>query len=555
MEIAFHPEIPTYSGGLGVLAGDTVRSAADWGVPLVAVTLVHREGYFNQSIDAEGLQHESPASWDVEKHLERLEPVICVQIECRNVLVRAWRYVMKGVKGATVPILLLDTDMPENSVEDRTLTDHLYGGDPRYRLCQEAILGIGGMRMLRALGYNALERFHLNEGHAALLTLELLNERLSERGETSPSLEDVAAIRRRCVFTTHTPVPAGHDRFPIALVDQVLGRQDLLRSHPSTIHDGHLNMTYLALNFSRYTNGVAKRHGEVSRRMFPEYAVDQITNGVHAATWTSGAIAQLFDRYIAHWREENFNLRLATGIPRNEVWDAHHAAKRTLIDHINGSMGVEMSADAFTIGFARRAATYKRADMLVSDVQRLKSIAARFGPIQIVYGGKAHPHDGGGKEIIQRVHEHLRALAPEIRAVYLPNYEMHLGAMITAGVDLWVNTPQRPLEASGTSGMKAALNGVPSLSILDGWWVEGCIENVTGWAIGHDAPLDELVNGNHSDAEAAILYDKLEHVILPMFTQNRDQFIDIMRHAIAINGSYFNTQRMVQEYVVKAYFG
>jgi starch phosphorylase len=555
MEIAFHSDIPTYSGGLGVLAGDTVRSAADWGVPLVAVTLVHREGYFNQSIDAEGVQHEAPASWEVENFAERLEPVICVQIERRNVLVRAWRYIMKGVKEATVPIILLDTDTPENSVEDRTLTDHLYGGDPRYRLCQEAILGIGGMRMLRALGFNAIERFHLNEGHAALLTLELLNERLAERAETTPSVEDVAAIRRRCVFTTHTPVPAGHDRFPIALVDQVLGRQDLLRSHASTIHDGHLNMTYLALNFSRYANAVAKRHGEVSRRMFPEYVVDSITNGVHAVTWTSDAMAKLFDRYIALWREENFNLRHATGIPRNEVWGAHHSAKRALIDHINSTLHTDMNADVFTIGFARRAATYKRADMLVSDVARLKAIVSKFGPLQIVYGGKAHPHDSGGKDLIRRVHEHLKALGPEIKAVYLPNYEMHLGALITAGVDLWVNTPQRPLEASGTSGMKAALNGVPSLSVLDGWWVEGCIEHVTGWAIGADAPLDDLVNGDHVEHESRILYDKIEHIIFPMYLQSRDQFIDVMRHAIAINGSYFNTQRMMQEYVVKAYFG
>jgi starch phosphorylase len=538
-----------------VLAGDTVRAAADWGVPMVAVTLAHREGYFRQSLDKDGTQHESSATWDVAQRLEPLAPVICVHIERRNVLVRAWRYMVQGIRGEAVPIILLDTDMPENSVEDRTLTDNLYGGDPRYRLCQEAILGIGGMRMLRALGFNAIERFHLNEGHAALLTLELLNERLAERAETAPSLEDVAAIRRRCVFTTHTPVPAGHDRFPIALVDQVLGRQDLLRSHPSTIHDGHLNMTYLALNFCRYTNAVAKRHGDVSRRLFPDHPVDSITNGVHAATWASDSFVQLFDRYITNWREENFNLRLATGIPRNDVWDAHAAAKRALIDHINSANDADLSADVFTLGFARRAATYKRADMLVSDVGRLKAIAAKHGPLQIVYGGKAHPHDGGGKDVIRRVHQHIAELAPEIKVVYLPNYEMHLGALITAGVDLWVNTPQRPLEASGTSGMKAALNGVPSLSILDGWWVEGCIENVTGWAIGDDAPVDELVNGDRTEEERGILYDKLENVVLPMFLHNRDQWIDVMRHAIAINGSYFNTQRMVQEYVVKAYFG
>lgn len=549
MEIGFHTQVPTYSGGLGVLAGDTVCSAADLSVPLVAVTLLHRKGYFVQELQPDGTQVEKPSEWKVEDFVEPMAPIICLQIDKRNVLVRAWRYIVRGVTGSTVPVYLLDTDLPENRPEDRTLTDHLYGGDARYRLAQEYILGVGGMRMLRALGYNNIERYHMNEGHAALLTVELLNERLGERSSTSPTIDDIAAVRRKCVFTTHTPVPAGHDQFPIALVDEVLGRQDALRSHPSSFREGHLNMTYLALNLSHYANAVSKRHGDISRELFPEYIVDSITNGVHAATWATISIQELFDRHIHGWRRDNFNLRKAAGIPHEEFWSAHLAAKKDLVEYVNQHTAAQMNPEVFTIGYARRAATYKRADLLVSDVSRLKAIAAKHGPFQIIYGGKAHPRDGGGKDMIRRVHQAIAALAPEIKIVYLSNYEMSLGRLLTSGVDVWINTPERPLEASGTSGMKAALNGVPSVSVLDGWWIEGCVENVTGWSIGDS--IDPSANNPISDAAA--LYDKLEHIVMPMFLHQRERYIDVMLHAIAINGSYFNTQRMVQEYVVKAY--
>jgi len=553
MEIGFNPAVPTYSGGLGVLAGDTVRSAADLAVPMVAVTPVHRKGYFVQELDAQGNQTEKAAGWKVEDVFDRLTPIVCVQIERRNVFIRAWRYMVKGVSGHNVPVILLDTDLQENAPEDRTLTDHLYGGDNKYRLAQEAVLGIGGIRMLRALGYHRLDRFHMNEGHAALLTMELLQELMSARGDTSVSVNDINTVRNQCVFTTHTPVPAGHDQFEVGLLDQVLGRADALRTHASSFRDNHLNMTYLALNLSRYVNAVARRHGEVSRRMFPEYAVDSITNGVHAGTWTSDAFLALFDRHTPNWRKDNFDLRHAINLPRQDVWNAHLAAKQSLVDHINHTMNAGFDANVFTLGFARRAATYKRADLLVSDPERLKRLADKFGAIQIVYAGKAHPRDGGGKDLIRRVHEAIGKLQPQVKLVYLPNYEMGLGRLITSGVDVWVNTPQRPLEASGTSGMKSALNGVPSLSVLDGWWVEGCIEGVTGWAIGGD-PFANGGNG-HDDGsrDGADLYDKLEHAVLPLYHHNRDGFIDVMRQSIAFNGAYFNTQRMVQEYVVKAY--
>jgi glycogen phosphorylase len=557
MEIGFHARIPTYSGGLGVLAGDTVVSAADLRVPMVAVTLVHRKGYFIQEIDGEGRQQEKPASWNPEEYLELLSPIVCVQIERRNVFVRAWRYLIKGVTGATVPVFLLDTNIPENSEEDRGLTDHLYGGEQRYRLSQEIVLGIGGIRMLRALGYRDLERFHMNEGHAALLTLELLHERTVARVDTKPTPQDVDAIRHQCVFTTHTPVPAGHDQFPLDLVEHVLGPSAALGVIPSAIRHDHLNMTYLALSLSRYTNAVARRHGEVSRQMFSEYQVDSITNGVHAATWTSDSFCGLFDRRIPLWRQDNFNLRQALWLSNDEIWDAHMAAKRELVEHIKRTTTIELNADVFTLGFARRAAAYKRADLLVSNVDWLTSMADKHGPMQVIYAGKAHPRDGGGKELIHRVHEAGNKLGDKIKLVYVPNYEMNLGRLITSGVDVWVNTPQRPLEASGTSGMKSALNGVPSLSILDGWWVEGCIENVTGWAIGGGGDNGDWQNGsndNENEKDAHALYEKLEHAVLPMYHQDREAFINIMRHAIAVNGSYFNTQRMVLEYVNRAYY-
>jgi len=543
--------MPTYSGGLGILAGDTIRSAADLMVPMVAVTLLHRKGYFRQRIDAGGWQHEEPVDWPVEKFLKDQTPRITVTIEGRVVQVRAWRYDTAGVGGYFVPVYLLDTDLPENAEQDRHFTDYLYGGDKHYRLCQEVILGIGGVKMFRALGYGKLTRFHMNEGHASLLTVELLDEQARSAGRTQITHEDIAAVRSLCVFTTHTPVPAGHDKFPLDLVDRVLGRPELL-SINEIFHDDVLNVTHLALTLSHYVNGVTKKHGEISRLMYAPYVIDAITNGVHAGTWTAKPFQDLFDRYIPGWRHDNFSLRYALSIPKSEVWQAHETAKRHLIETVNQQTGLGLSPDTFTLGFARRAATYKRADLLFYDIERLKDVVSKAGPLQVIYAGKAHPNDQQGKELIQRIFRAKEQLKDAIKIAYLENYGMELGKLITAGVDIWLNNPQPPLEASGTSGMKAALNGVPSLSVLDGWWIEGHIEWVTGWSIGEGAlsPWDQ----DRSSHDATSLYEKLEHIIMPLFYLNRDRFIDIMRHAIMLNGSFFNTQRMVQQYVVNAYY-
>ena len=552
MEIGLEAGLPTYSGGLGILAGDTIRSAADLKVPMIAVTLLHRKGYFHQRFDESGWQHEEADEWRVEDFLAELAPRVSVSIEGRTVHLRAWQYEMKGQGGFVVPVVLLDADLPENAEWDRTLTHFLYGGDAYYRLCQEVILGIGGVRMLRAMGHHEVPRFHMNEGHAALLALELLDERARWFHREQFNDEDVQAIREQCVFTTHTPVPAGHDQFPLELVGRVLGRHEMFEMKEVFCCEGRLNMTFLALNLSHYVNGVAKRHAEVAQMMFAKYKIDDITNGVHAATWTSGPFQALFDRHIPGWKLDNASLRHALNIPSAEIWEAHQQAKRQLIERVNRETHAGMEEGVMTLGFARRAAAYKRGDLLVSDVDRLKELAAKVGKLQIIYAGKAHPHDQQGKQFIQRIVQLKAMMGPDIRMVYLPNYDIVLAKLITAGVDVWLNTPEPPLEASGTSGMKAALNGVPSLSVLDGWWIEGFIEGKTGWSIGGTCVADQH-SGDRAKCDADSLYDDLEKVVLPLFHNDREQFIDMMRHCIALNGSFFNTHRMVQQYVVRAY--
>ncbi len=549
MEICLEQAVPTYSGGLGVLAGDTLRSAADLNVPMVGITLLHRKGYFEQHLDDEGRQSERPVVWNPEDVLEAVDARTSVQIEGRKVYIRAWKYAVRGTGGHEVPVYLLDTQLPENSESDRGLTDYLYGGDGHYRLCQEIVLGMGGAAMLRALGYTGDMHYHLNEGHSALLTLCLLEWQLDGRKAFELDDSDLEAVRRHCVFTTHTPVPAGHDKFPVDMVREVLGAEQLaLLEAARCLSDGTLNMTVLALRVARFVNGVAMRHREVSQGMFPNFPIDAITNGVHAMTWTSPAFQALFDRRIPEWRTDNLYLRYAVGIPLEEIRQAHAVAKRAMIDAITPRTGIALDPDVFTIGFARRATPYKRADLVFTNPDRLASIAANVGPLQIVFGGKAHPNDGGGKELIRRIHEAAAKLAGRITIVYVENYEMEIAAKIVAGVDLWLNNPMKPLEASGTSGMKAALNGVPSLSVLDGWWIEGHVEGVTGWSIGGmETEADQ-------SKDAGEIYIKLERVILPIYYGLPYAYAETMRSSIALNGSFFNTQRMVEQYVRNAYF-
>jgi starch phosphorylase len=545
MEVAVDPGIPTYSGGLGVLAGDTLRSCADLKIPIVAVSLLYRRGYFEQHLDEWGNQHERPVQWDPSQFARLLPPTVRLSIEGRPVVVRAWQYDITGLTGYVVPLLLLDTNVEENAAGDRELTSDLYGGDERYRLAQEIVLGIGGVRMLRALGYIHVERFHMNEGHAALLALELLRE--SKQSE--PASWDFDGVRRACLFTTHTPVPAGHDQFSYELVKQMLGDTTPLDVLQMLGGKDRLNMTLLGLNMSTYVNGVAKRHGQVSQDMFPGYPIDSITNGIHSVTWTSPSFQRLYDRHIPGWRTDPFALRHAISIPAQDIWTAHVQVKARLLEAVNQRTRQVLSDEAFTIGFARRAALYKRADLVLSAPRELIDIVRRVGPLQMIFAGKAHPKDEPGKEMIRRVVQVAKQLEREVTIVYLEDYDMGLAQLLTTGVDLWLNTPQRPLEASGTSGMKAAHNGVPSLSVLDGWWLEGHIEGVTGWSIGSGTAVQEV----NAAEEARELYQKLRWTIVPMYYLSRDHWIDVMRHTVAFNASFFNTHRMVQQYAANAY--
>jgi len=548
MEIALDKAVPTYSGGLGVLAGDTLRSAADLAVPIVGLTLLHRKGYFEQHIDEQGNQTESPVSWRPEDRLEPVDARTTVTIEGRTVHIRAWKYPVRGVSGHEVPVYLLDTQVPENAEWDRSLTDYLYGGDSHYRLCQEIVLGMGGAGLLRALGVSA-SIYHMNEGHSAFLTMCLLEWQLDGRKSFEIDETDLEAVRRRCVFTTHTPVPAGHDKFPVDMVRNVLGDGYVaLLEATDCVDHGAVNLTYLALRLARFVNGVAMKHREVSQGMFPNFPIDAITNGVHAATWTSPAFQALLDKRIPEWRTDNLYLRYAVGIPLPEIRAAHAAAKQAMIAEITARTGTALDPKVFTIGFARRATPYKRGDLVFTNPTRLAEIAASVGPIQILFGGKAHPNDNGGKDLIRRIHQAAATLAGQITVVYVENYEMEIAAKMTAGVDLWLNNPMKPLEASGTSGMKAALNGVPSLSVLDGWWIEGHVEGVTGWSIGGSEP-----EGDQSK-DANEIYLKLERVILPLYYGLPFAYAEVMRSAISLNGSFFNTQRMVEQYVRNAYF-
>lgn len=544
MEIGIDSRIPTYSGGLGILAGDTIKACADLKVPLVAVTLLYEKGYFFQKLDEAGNQHELPVHWEPKDFIKLLPKKVRVQIENRTVTIQAWQYDVFGISGHIVPIIFLDTDLKENSEYDRKLNDCLYGGDERYRLAQEIILGIGGVRMLNELGYTEIKKYHMNEGHASLLTLELLNE-LKRKEEP---VWDFERVRDLCVFTTHTPVPAGHDQYFYDLVKDVLGEFVPFVILKMLAGEERLNMTLLALNLSKHINGVAKKHGEVSQAMFPDYPIDSITNGVHSCTWTSESYQKLYDKYIPGWRKDSFSLRYALSIPKTEIWNAHLETKKILIDYINKGTNVGMDYNTFTIGFARRAAVYKRADLIFSDLDRLVHISKDIGKIQLIFAGKAHPKDVPGKELIKKIFSVIDRLKDHIKVVYLENYDLELGKMLVSGVDLWLNTPLKPNEASGTSGMKASHNGVPNLSVLDGWWVEGHIEGITGWSIG-----SKSIESQANEKDAKDLYNKLENIIIPMFYNDKNRWMDIMLHAIALNASFFNTHRMVQQYVLNSY--
>ncbi len=551
MEIGLRDEIPTFSGGLGILAGDTVKSAADLNLPFIAVTLMSRKGYFRQEIDEKGHQKEHPVNWDPSKLMKLASEQVSVTIEGREVHVQAWIYFVESPRGYSIPVIYLDTNLETNSPDDRILTDQLYGGDESYRLKQEVVLGIGGVRMLRKLGFQ-IKKYHMNEGHAAFLTLELLHKFKKDIEEVwdEEHIWNIESVKDLCVFTTHTPVEAGHDKFTYELFNKVFGNYFPENIMKKLAGDKNVNMTLLGFNLSNFVNGVAKKHGEVSQSMFPGYQINSITNGVHSYTWTSEHMKKIFDKYLPGWANEpEIFVRIGV-IPDDEIWAAHLKSKQELIDYVNSVSNTEMDVDTLTIGFARRATAYKRADLLFTDLERLEKIGA--GKIQVIYAGKAHPKDEPGKKLIENIYALREKLKGKIKLSFIENYNMEIALKLVSGVDIWLNTPLRPLEASGTSGMKAAHNGVMNFSVLDGWWIEGHIEDFTGWAIG-PAPTELEPDKNMNKIDADDLYHKLENKIIPAYYNDRKNWIRMMQNAIGKNAYYFNTHRMMRRYVTEAY--
>ncbi len=528
-EIGISSGLPTYSGGLGVLAGDHIKAAADGEVPLCAVTLLYKEGYFKQRIDEDGNQSETYPRFDPDPVLKKLPVKFILPLQGHDVKIQAWQYTYTGLTGHKIPIYLLDTDFEGNRLEDRIISLRLYSGDKNHRILQEAILGFGGIRLLDALGINAIQTYHMNEGHCSFLTLELLRKFKGQE----------AKVRRQCVFTTHTPVPAGHDHFAMGrcrkLLDGLIPENLKL---PSLVQNSRLHMTELGLYFSRASNGVSKLHGSVARDQFPDFKISHITNGVYHNYWVGKPFRELYDRIFPDWRMNPEQLLRIDDVSNDDLLMAHRSQKQFLLGYANSQVQKALSLDVLTIGFARRAAAYKRARLIFRDMERLIEIG--HGKIQIIFAGKAHPRDDLGKDILKDIVGKANRLFGQVKVVFLENYNMWLGRLITSGVDVWLNTPLRPHEASGTSGMKATLNGIPNLSVLDGWWAEACRDGVNGWAIGTDTNSDD-------EKDADYLYTTLEEQVIPIYYGNRSAWLNLMREAIK-TGVQFTAHRMIHEY-------
>lgn len=532
-EIGLWSELHTYSGGLGVLAGDHVKSAADAGIPLVGVTLLYHQGYARQHIDAAGIQTETFPEVDMNRLLSKTDIVLELELDGKPLFAYVWMAEILGQSGHMVPVYFMDTRHPENTTQHQELSSRLYGGDDGVRIRQEYVLGVGGVQLFDHLEVE-LSGLHLNEGHCTFAMLELL-----KRGWSREQLA------QRSLFTTHTPVPAGHDRFDWSLVEDVIGdllptdAKELVRNAGDPEHGARCSMSHLAVSLSTTVNAVSKLNADVAMTMFDQN-IQPITNGVHHITWTSPVMASFFDKHLVDWRIQPESIAKAEALPTEDLMEARSKARKQLHDYVQSTTGVELFSDRLTIGFARRFATYKRANLVFKDLERLRKIGA--GKIQFVFSGKAHPRDQGGKQLIRDIFESAHQIADEIPVAFIENYDMHTGLMMTSGVDIWLNNPIRPMEASGTSGMKAAMNGVPNCSILDGWWPEACIHGVNGWAIGN------AEDDRNDDRDAENIYNVLQHEVIPLWEQEGDGWAEMMKASIAASAG-FTGQRMIQDYL------
>ena len=517
-----------------MLAGDHIKASGDIGLNMCAITLLYREGYFKQRIDEEGIQTETYPRFDPYPLLKKLDVRFTLRLRERDVWIQVYRFDYVGHGGHAVPIYFLDTDVEENIKDDRIISQRLYSGNKDHRILQETILGFGGTKLLDELGQNDIKKYHMNEGHCSFLVLHLLEKFNS----------DIEKVKSLCHFTTHTPVPAGHDHFSENRVKKLL--RGLLPENlklPSLVQNGRLHMTELGLYFSRTANGVSALHGNVAQDQFPWSNIDFITNGVHHSYWMGSPFKRVYDQYVPEWRAKPESLVEIDNIADDVIWNAHQEQKRYLLGYANSQVSKALDGGTLTIGFARRAAAYKRAQLLFYDMERLESLCSE--KIQVIFSGKAHPKDAEGKEIIRQIISRSKAMFGKVKIIYLENYNMWLGRMITSGVDVWLNTPLRPNEASGTSGMKATLNGVPNLSVLDGWWAEGCKNGVNGWAVGDPEHPDDEKVADH-------LYSVLENSVIPTFYNDRNKWISMMKEAIK-TGVDFTAHRMIMEYNQKFY--
>ncbi|HZJ41779.1 MAG TPA: alpha-glucan family phosphorylase [Patescibacteria group bacterium] len=542
MEIGLESDIKTYAGGLGVLAGDILFSAASLKVPMLGVTLLSKYGYFKQKINKKGEQEEHLDNDYNFSKLKKIKAVTNIKLGKDEVKIRAWLYEIKSSEGFIVPVYLLDTDVEGNKKEHRILTNNLYGGGKDWRLLQEVILGRGGYEVLKKLGHK-IKKFHINEGHGSFVAIAKfldIKEKIIRK--------KIKLVKEACVFTTHTPVKEAHDVFKL---EKVMACQEDFPSYlPNLIKNKKVNMTEVGMYFSGYINSVAISHNKVTKKMFPEYKIRNVTNGVNIETWASLNFKKLFDKYIPSWRKFNLLLKDAKKIPLDKLWQAHQGNKEKLISLIKKKTKKDFKEDIFTIGFARRFTSYKRPSFLLKDINRLLEIQSKVGKIQIVFAGKAHPQDKEGKAFVLEVNKIAKQYSNKIKIVFIPGYEIDLAKVIISGVDLWLNNPLPPNEASGTSGMKAACNGVPQLSTYDGWWVEGYKKDKTGWLIGNKK---KTRNEGSDSAEVDSMYDILESTIIPTYYKNLPLWQKIMRSTISLNASYFNTQRALKEYAKKAY--
>ncbi|MGA1974799.1 MAG: alpha-glucan family phosphorylase [Conexivisphaerales archaeon] len=540
MEIGLESDIPTYSGGLGILAGDTAYAFADMGIPAVFLTLLYKAGYTKQKLSPSGQQQDLECRWLYKERLTPLRPVVRLEVEDSVMSLKLWQYTVKG--RVDVPVIFLDTDVLENPPSFRSATDRLYLSEGRERLIQELILGVGGYRALKALDISA-DLYQMNESHAALLTVELLKEYRS-----------LAEVRRHCVFTTHTPVAGGHDSFPLQMVRDVLKKYYWMDWGSEAGGDA-ISLSHLAAKYSCLTNAVSLRHRFTSGRILHSDDIEHVTNGVYHRRWVQEEIKGVFDKYIPSWEAEPHLLVHAYEIPPDELAMAHRSAKAKLVSLVDAQSTADFSEEPLTIGLAKRITAYKRNGMVLGDPRRLAKIADEHGRIQLVFAGKAHPKDDAGKESLVRMYEQANQVmmkTDKVKVAFIEDYSIEIAKVMVSGCDVWLNNPRRPLEASGTSGMKAALNGVLNLSVWDGWWLEGGVEGVNGWGIGRRPAWDALTESDDSEDMEA-LYTKLADQVLPMYYKGHSRWLEMAKASIATIGPRFNTYRMVREYMAKWY--